>query len=202
MPQRAPRRRRRTAADAKQRILDAAQKRLAEGGPEAIRLQDLARDLGISHPTILHHFGSREGLMQAVEAQALKRLQADLLAPPSRGDALERVYRTLGDEGTARLLAWLVLQRAGSGVGPSDGQEGRMLRTLAHALHEERLAAGTHPPLEESIFETRLVAAAMFGEALLGPLLSWSAGLEDDPTVPQRFRLWLTDLLMQRHGSR
>ena len=61
MAYRAPKRRRLPADEAKTRILEAAQKRLTEGGPDAIRLQDLAADLGISHPAILHHFGSREG---------------------------------------------------------------------------------------------------------------------------------------------
>ena len=52
---------RRTAEEARRLILDAAEKRLAQQGPEGLRLQDIARDIGISHPAILHHFESREG---------------------------------------------------------------------------------------------------------------------------------------------
>ncbi|MBV1885644.1 MAG: TetR family transcriptional regulator, partial [Parvibaculaceae bacterium] len=47
---------RRTAEEARRLILDAAEKRLAEQGPEGIRLQDIAKDIGVSHPAILHHF--------------------------------------------------------------------------------------------------------------------------------------------------
>ena len=61
---------RRSAPEARRAILEAAEKRLREGGPEAVRLQDLARDLGVSHPAILHHFGSREKLIRAVMRDA------------------------------------------------------------------------------------------------------------------------------------
>ena len=47
---------RRTKEEAQRVILDAAEERLANGGPEALRLQDIAADVGISHPAILHHF--------------------------------------------------------------------------------------------------------------------------------------------------
>ena len=77
-----------------------------------------------------------------------------------------------------------------------DLAEPTMLRTLAEALHQERLATGKTAALhEDSVFSVRLVAAAMFGEALIGPLLTWSAGLHDDPSVSQRFRTWLAGLL-------
>ena len=70
-----PRRRPRQSAEQTQaEILDAAGRRLAEGGPDALRLQDIARDVGISHPTILHHFGSRDGLMEALERRATSAL--------------------------------------------------------------------------------------------------------------------------------
>jgi len=109
-------RRRRTAEEARHEILAAAQRRLAEGGPEAIRLQDIARDLGISHPTILHHFESREGLMQALARSAIGALNDDVMraiSEPDRGTTpeavLDRVFETLGESGHARLLAWSAL---------------------------------------------------------------------------------------------
>src|SRR5437773_2209138 len=115
------RRVRRSAEEAQRLILDAAEKRLREGGPEAIRHQDIARDVGISHPAILHHFASRDGLTQALERRAMARLEAELVAAlsslPARGDTvvdiIERAFATLGDAGHARMLAWRVLQVPG-----------------------------------------------------------------------------------------
>src|ERR1700726_2617867 len=74
-----PRRKRRTAEDARAAILDAAERRLVASGPAGIRLQEVAADVGVSHPTVLPHFGSREGLVEAVVARALDSLHARLL---------------------------------------------------------------------------------------------------------------------------
>ena len=209
-PAKTPTRRRRTAEEARHEILAAAQRRLAEGGPEAIRLQDIARDLGISHPTILHHFESREGLMQALGRSAMGALNADIMraiSDPDRGTApeavLDRVFATLGESGHARLLAWSALgdfapQRA-RGVVPQE----QVLRVLADAVHrrlgnEARAAGRRTPPREEADFTVRLVAAAMLGDALVGDVLSRTAGLPEGPAVQKRFRAWLARLLDER----
>jgi AcrR family transcriptional regulator len=202
-------RRRRTAEEARHEILAAAQRRLTEGGPEAIRLQDIARDLGISHPTILHHFESREGLMQALARSAIGALNADVLraiSDPSRGASpeavLDRVFETLGESGHARLLAWAALSdRAPKSRGEPPQQQ--LLRVLADAVHrrlvEEARAAGGRPPArEEADFSVRLVAAAMLGDALMGEVLNRLGGLPNDPSVQRRFRIWLARLLDER----
>lgn len=71
---------RRSAAEARQRILEVAQRELLRVGPEALRLTDLARQLGLSHPAILHHFGSREGLVAAVVQHSMHALTQQLMA--------------------------------------------------------------------------------------------------------------------------
>ena len=68
-------RRRRSREEARRLILDAAERLLTEGGPEAVRLQEVGRAVGISHPAVLHHFGSREGLLLELESRAMERLQ-------------------------------------------------------------------------------------------------------------------------------
>lgn len=75
-----PARPRRSAEEARRTILDAAEHRLRDQGPAGIRLQEIASDVGLSHPAILHHFGSRECLVRAVIDRALSVLEADLLA--------------------------------------------------------------------------------------------------------------------------
>lgn len=194
-------RRRLEAAEARRRILDAAERRLAEGGPEAIRLQELARDLGISHPAILHHFGSREGLLRALETRGIEELRSDLLEHRggSVGDHLERVFATLSREGHARLMAWRVLR---AGIAPLR-EDTTLLREMTTAFHQERVEEARRqgrraPALEDTAFGVRLATVAMFGEALLGPLLTASAGLRDDARTSRRFRRWLGALLDER----
>jgi AcrR family transcriptional regulator len=193
-------RRRRTAEEARREILDAAQARLAAGGPEAVRLQDVAADLGISHPAILHHFGSREGLLQALAFRAMDELNDGLVRDIRSGrlepgEGLERVFQTLTRGHTARLLAW----RALSGRAPEGSRE--HLRELIDAVHR-RVEEGANalemepPPYEEIAFCMRLASAAMFGDAVLGPLLNASSGADEE--TQKRFRQWLDALITER----
>jgi AcrR family transcriptional regulator len=205
-----PTRRRRTAEEARHEILAAAQRRLAEGGPEAIRLQDIARDLGISHPTILHHFESREGLMQALARSAIGALNDDVMraiSEPDRGTTpeavLDRVFETLGESGHARLLAWAALTDRSPRRPRGEHPQQETLRMFADAVHrrlgeEARAAGGRAPRREEADFIVRLVAAAMVGDALMGSVLNRLGGLPDEPHVQRRFRVWLARLLDER----
>ena len=52
------------------RILEAARIEFAQHG-YAARLQDIAERAGLTHPTLLYHFGSKEGLYAAVIEQAM-----------------------------------------------------------------------------------------------------------------------------------
>ena len=60
-------------------ILEAAEANMGAGGPVGLRLQEVAKAAGVSHPTILHHFGSREGLIQALNLKAIDHLKSVLL---------------------------------------------------------------------------------------------------------------------------
>src|SRR3954469_8664983 len=59
-------------ADSSQaRILEAARGEFAQRGFPAARLQDIAERAGLTHPTLLYHFGSKERLYAAVIEQAM-----------------------------------------------------------------------------------------------------------------------------------
>src|SRR5262245_41426230 len=191
MATRRKRRVRRSAEEAQRVILDAAEKRLREGGPEAIRLQDIARDVGISHPAILHHFASRDGLTQALERRAMARLEAELVeslsARPAVGgtavDVIERAFATLGDAGHARMLAWRVLQLPHP---ENPDVEQRLLRALADVVHARRVAVAEAqgrvlPSKQDTEFVVRLAAAAMLGDGIFAPFLDVSFGRANDP---------------------
>lgn len=187
-------RRRRTAEQARGAILDAAERRLVESGPGAIRLQEVAADVGVSHPTVLHHFGSREGLVEAVVVRALDSLHAVLVAAvreapdkPGHVEAmLERVFEGLVSGGHGRAFLWLAL----SGYVPT-GKDLRV-RTVAEAVHEIRRqkwrAAGKRvPPFEDTYFTVLLPALALLSLSVIGH--------DDDPREPTRFRGWLARLI-------
>lgn len=196
----AEKRKRRTAEQARNEILDAAEKRLQEVGPAGIRLQDIAADVGISHPAVLHHFGSREALIEAVITRAMAQLQEELIAAvvgmqpvgeQAAIDMLERVFRVLTQRGYGRIMAWMLL--AGH---PAVKQE--QLGAVARVVHARRLeehrARGSKPPLEDTLFLMLMAALAMFGDAIAGPVMRQSAGVPERNA--RRFRRWFAKLLL------
>jgi AcrR family transcriptional regulator len=199
-----PLRTRRTAEEARNAILDAAEKRLVEAGPAGIRLQEVAADVGVSHPTVLHHFGSREGLIEAVVARALDSLHAGLLAAvgqaPQGADhvatMLDSVYAALLDGGHARAFLWLAL----SGYAPT--LEQFHVRSLAEAVHEVRKglwkeSGRTPPPFEDTYFAVLLPALALVTLSVTtAPGSSGGkGGTEEGPCGGRRFRTWLAKVV-------
>jgi TetR/AcrR family transcriptional regulator len=61
---------------ARSNIIDAAERLFAENGFAATSLRDISTASGVSHPLILHHFGSKEDLYLAVKRRAVERYAA------------------------------------------------------------------------------------------------------------------------------
>ena len=196
-------RRRRSPEVAREEILNAAQRLLSRGGPDAIRLQDIARDVGISHPTILHHFGSRDGLIEALDARAIHALTADVARilqsdeEPQTGELVERVAETMDQQGLARLIALWAMREPD---GPSRLEEtdpaalvadvSELIRTRLDEI--EGIKADR---LEAISFRVRLAVFAMFGQALIGDALSPVTGQERN-AERYRFRQWFSEILL------
>jgi AcrR family transcriptional regulator len=189
---------RRTPEEARRLILDTAQAAIARTGPEGLRLQDIAAAAGISHPLILHHFGSREGLVRALTQEAVIELKDKLVATLTAGDyspgnQIDRVFDAFRG-GLAQRMAWLAT------VDPGGDQSASMMiqRQIIDHLHARRLAAappGTIVRREETEDLVHLVAVAALGDALFGAQLRRSAGIAEDAEAEPRFRAWFADLL-------
>ena len=102
---------RRRPEDARALILDAAEKSMAAHGPAGIRLQDVAKAAGVSHPTILHHFGSREGLVRALNLRTLEDLTRTVVermaGARSGDDGIARTFAAYRG-GLARRIVWSI----------------------------------------------------------------------------------------------
>jgi AcrR family transcriptional regulator len=187
---------RRTPEAAREAILEVAEQHLSDRGFDALRLQDVAAAAGMSHPTVLHHFGSRDGLVRAVVERAVVALQEDLLGafgstPPDGAALLERVAQTFAGRRHARTIAWLLL----SGHNPIDGPAMKAgWRAIAKATHVMRDKTAT---FEDTQFTVMLSCLAVFAQAIAGPALFETAGLPTDAATARRFRMWLAELLAQ-----
>ncbi|MDN5857659.1 MAG: TetR family transcriptional regulator [Pseudonocardia sp.] len=66
-------------------LLDTALAAVAEHGPAAVSLRDVARRAGVSHAAPTHHFGDKTGLLTALAAEGWGLL-ADTLAATTERD--------------------------------------------------------------------------------------------------------------------
>src|SRR6266478_7680215 len=75
-------------------LLEAAIRLIAEVGPTAFTLREVARRAGVSHNAPYRHFRDRDDLMAAVAAQGFRELtQAMVDAAGGWADALDRLKR-------------------------------------------------------------------------------------------------------------
>jgi AcrR family transcriptional regulator len=197
---RPPARSRRSATETRRAILDAAERCLVEGGPDAIRLQKIAADAGISHPAILHHFKSREGLIEAMVVDGFAKLQAQFVEgwpsvkDPDIEGVFDRFYKIASDRGVARLMAWLILSGHTLGV-----QKPGMIRQAAERLHSGRVRrakeGGFPPPaLEHSLFGAAFLAIIVLGDSLFGPTMRRAVDLRSKDDAA-RFHRWLIKIV-------
>lgn len=186
---------RRTPEDAKRLILDAAEACMTAQGPAGLRLQDVAHAAGVSHPTILHHFGSREGLVRALNLRSLQVLRNDVIermqSARSGDDSINRTFAAYRD-GMAQRLLWLIQSAA-----PQTPGGLRFFDEIVEALHALRLkfaAPGTVPDIEDTRAVIHLTTIAAFGDAIIGPRLRQAGGAKER-AARERFERWFGELL-------
>ena len=193
-------RRRRDPVAARAAILDAAERHLVLAGPSGIRLQEVAADAGVSHPTVLHHFGTREGLVKAVITRSLATINARLAETISHstGDVaqvaamVDGVFDALAQHGRARVVMWLALE------GQRIEGDARLSAVVeaTHALRKAKQTSKRRAPAREDTAHVIVLATlALIGAAVMGPALLENAGLSDDVAAERRFRRWFATLL-------
>ncbi len=164
-------------------------------GPAGLRLQDVAKAAGVSHPTILHHFGSREGLVRALNLRSLEALAAGVLERMSAQSGDEGIRSTFAGyrDGLAQRIIWLLQ----SEEPPPDPQRLSMFEEIVASLHKVRLSLA-RPGFVPDIADTRrvvhLTTIAAFGDALIGPRLRQAQG-EQERAARTAFETWFSGLI-------
>jgi AcrR family transcriptional regulator len=195
-----PSRVRRPPDEARRLILAAAEGLLAEGGVAAVQVRAIAARVGMTDAGVNHHFGTRDGLLEALLRHGGRKIRAGveevLGAWLDRGaelgelvDALAAFYRGGYGELAVALHA----------AGWRDGGAG-MLDPVVDALHALR-------PAELPVEDTRLAVAALHQalatESLYGPAFRRSAGLTGRAAASSAAQLrWWTTHLARSLGLR
>lgn len=196
-----PKRIRRSPAQARALILQAAQTRLKAVGPEGLQVKEIAVIAGVTHSTILHHFGSAEGLRVALAENMVEKLLDDILQVMDAGDTvfpedhsvLFRVFEVLTDDGNARLLAWTMLRGADLRAG-EDTLKALFDKIHAGVVQAVKASAGDMVVKDEvaerhARFIIYLVATTAVGDGIAGPYLARLIGL-DEGEATKDFRDW------------
>ena len=187
-------RKRRSPEQARSEILLAAEARLRDHGLDGLNVVDVAADCGMSHATVIHHFGNTAGMRRALVTHMTDRLLRDVIAALQREPALEPpemlndLFATLSRGGHAKLLAWL-------SIGGDSLSEELEPPTQVQALFAELVPVlAQHLPkgwdrqgaAKRIIF---LVTTAAIGYGVAGPLLPRMMDMDD--TEAAAFPEWL-----------
>jgi TetR/AcrR family transcriptional regulator, repressor for neighboring sulfatase len=171
---------RRTPEAVRSAALQAARSLLLKSGPEAITLPAVAKELGMAHGNITHHFGSVGALHASLADQmgqefatavqsAVAQLRNENADPV---DVVDAVFDAFNDTGAGRLISWLASTNNMAALEP-------WFEKVAKAVRE--LAKGAPKPGEQrqsSVKQTALVLlSTALGNALIGDRLHAAVGL-------------------------
>lgn len=171
-----PLRRRLSPEESREAALEAARALLIEHGPQAVTLKAVAARVGRTHANLLHHFGSAEGLQQALIARMAGAITSTIrdavLRARERGqesrEVVDLVFDAFGANGAGALASWMILSGNEDALDP--------ILTAIHDLVEELAEgeAGARWPIREETLQLVLTA---LGDALLGGPMARALGL-------------------------
>lgn len=108
-------RRRRTPEELRSEAISAGMWILKDQGPAAITLQAVARNIGVAHGNITHHFGTAANLQASVANEIFERMlhSVEIAVAYLRAgtwdetDVAKIVFDTLDVSGAGKLIGWL-----------------------------------------------------------------------------------------------
>jgi AcrR family transcriptional regulator len=160
---------RRSPEASRDNILIAAERLLVRTGPQSLRLADVAKEAGVANATVLHHFGTIDGVQAALMEKMIAELVSGLLTMDvpddprlARGAGLQNLFDAFEAKGAARLAAWLEMT----------GESRRLssVRSAVQTVIRQKIGA---PAADEARFEDAILVSVILaiGVGLFGPTL-------------------------------
>lgn len=183
---------------AREAILDAAESIVVDVGPAGLRISAVAKAAGMAHPNIIHHFGSRDGLINALAERVGRRatdritraIDAALVAPEAqRVDAMTNIFNTAyeGDEG--KVAVWMHLSGAQSSLKPN-------MERIVEASHHLRQSMDGEVSRANTSRIVMLITLALVGEVVSGVGVKEALGFGAEGHPRANFKRWLAELLL------
>jgi len=174
---------RRTPEEARTLALASARRLLLAEGPDAITLQAVASDLGMSHTNLIHHFGSAAGLQSELMRQMVSELTTTIESAVMRlragkaevKDFVDIVFDAFDRGGAGRLAAWMAL----SGESMHLASIGEVVRDYIDSVERGADAEGDAGAIHRRVTSATLfVTVAALGDAIIGDELRKMVGRE------------------------
>lgn len=173
---------RRTPEEARTLALASARRLLLAEGPNAITLQSVAADLGMSHTNLIHHFGSAGGLQSELMRQMVSELTTTIESAVMRlragkgevKDFVDIVFDAFDQGGAARLAAWMVLSGESMHLAPIEEVVRDHIDSVERGADANR-AVSVHERITSA---TLFVVVAALGDAIIGNQLRKMVGRE------------------------
>lgn len=185
-------RKRRTPEEARSVILDAAEQRLQRLGLDGLNVVGVAEDAGLSHASVIHHFGTTAGMRKALEERMTEALLGDLVtalkSDTEPRKILAAVFHAMAGGGHAKLLAWRALNDSDSAL--PDPAVQRLFKELIRRTGE-RFNETDQARVRNCLL---LIASAAIGLGVSGSALPALLGIEE--VDHNEFATWLSELLM------
>jgi AcrR family transcriptional regulator len=158
-------------------------------GLDGLNVVGVARAAGISHATLIHHFGSAEGMRQALVQRMSARLIDDAVTAAGDNAGIQAVFRKLfavfSTGGHAKLLAWLAIEESHR---PEPSAEQRALFEKLVEVCAAQLPTGDLATARNLL---TLVVSAAIGLGVAGAPLTDLLGM--DAGARDAFPDWLAD---------
>ncbi len=189
-------RKRRTAEEAKLLILRTAAARLRDQGLDGLTVKGVAEEAGMSHATLIHHFGSSEGMRRELEIHMTATLLEDVMAALQQDVPLETLcadlFSTLTNDGHARLMAWMAVD--------DSVEQGQPSPAIQKLFTDVITTVATHMADKEPATARKvvlLVASSAMGLGISGTVLQDLIGMSEDEV--RDFPTWLVANLTHNH---
>lgn len=158
----------------RERILQAALRLLADSGDAPVSTRAVCAAAGVGAPTLYHHFGDKDGLLDAVVVYGFQRYLAEKRARPSTGDPVEDLRRGWDQHvefGRAQPAFYALMYGAGRSAGAASEEAHQILLGTTEAVARAgRLRVPVH------------TAAGMIQAACMGVTLRLISSAGDDAT--------------------
>lgn len=182
---------RRSPAEARALILEAAEQLLIEGGPAAVQMRGVAERVDMTDAGVAHHFGSRAGLLVELLRHGGRRLRKAVgettVGWVANGETVAHLVKRVAavyEDGYGELA--VALHAAGwrdEGTG--------MLDPVVDALHAARSRRRGRPRREDTQLAVAALHQALATNSSYGAAFRRSAGIAadvaDDPTAQRRW---------------